>query len=101
VDFVGKDYHINIFYSKENGNYIADIPDLEVCSAFGETPAAALTEIEITNKTWLETAPTKANLFACRVTGPLFTNWRLDCLFLQLLHPTDKFSAINYIRHPI
>ena len=23
------DYHINIFYSEEDGGYIADIPDLE------------------------------------------------------------------------
>jgi predicted RNase H-like HicB family nuclease len=28
-----KDYHINIFYSEEDGGYIADIPDLEACSA--------------------------------------------------------------------
>ncbi|HID05850.1 MAG TPA: type III-A CRISPR-associated RAMP protein Csm3 [Armatimonadetes bacterium] len=35
-----KDYHINIFYSEEDGGYIADIPDLKACSAFGETPEA-------------------------------------------------------------
>ena len=35
-------YHINIFYSKEDGGYIADIPDLEACSAFGDTPEEAL-----------------------------------------------------------
>ena len=33
-----KDYHINIFYSEADGGYIADIPDLEACSAFGKTP---------------------------------------------------------------
>ena len=38
------DYHINIFYSEEDGGYIADIPDLESCSAFGETPEQALAE---------------------------------------------------------
>jgi predicted RNase H-like HicB family nuclease len=32
------DYHISIFYREENGGYIADIPDLEYCSAFGEIP---------------------------------------------------------------
>jgi len=32
-----KDYHVNVFYSDEDGGYIADIPDLEYCSAFGET----------------------------------------------------------------
>ena len=31
------DYHINIFYSDEDGGYIADIPDLTFCSAFGFT----------------------------------------------------------------
>ena len=33
-----KDYHINIFYSEEDKGYIADIPDLKNCSAFGHTP---------------------------------------------------------------
>jgi predicted RNase H-like HicB family nuclease len=28
------DYHTNIAYSEEDGGYIADIPDLEFCSAF-------------------------------------------------------------------
>ncbi len=37
-----KNYHINIFYSEEDGVYIADIPDLKICSAFGETPEEAL-----------------------------------------------------------
>ena len=40
------DYHINIFYSEEDGGYIADIPDLESCSAFGETPEQALAELK-------------------------------------------------------
>lgn len=35
------DYHINIFYSEEDGSYIADIPDLDSCSAFGDTPEQA------------------------------------------------------------
>ena len=50
------DYHINIFYSKEDGGYIADIPDLECCSAFGETPEQALKEVETAKKAWLKTA---------------------------------------------
>ncbi len=52
-----KDYHINIFYSDEDGGYIADIPDLKACSAFGETPEAALKEVEIAKAAWLEAAP--------------------------------------------
>lgn len=51
-----RDYHINIFYSEEDGGYIADIPDLEACSAFGETPAEALKEVEIAKTAWLEVA---------------------------------------------
>ena len=35
-------YHINIFFSDEDGGYIADIPDLAYCSAFGKTPEEAL-----------------------------------------------------------
>lgn len=51
-----KDYHINIFYSDEDGGYIADVPDLEACSAFGNSPAQALSELEIAKSAWLEAA---------------------------------------------
>ena len=51
-----KDYHINIFYSEEDEGYIADIPDLRFCSAFGETPAEALAEVEKAKEAWLEVA---------------------------------------------
>ena len=40
-----KDYHINVFYSEEDEGYIADILDLEHCSAFGNTPDEALKEV--------------------------------------------------------
>jgi len=51
-----QDYHINIFYSEEDGGYIADIPDLEACSAFGTTPTEALAEVEKAKQAWLEAA---------------------------------------------
>ena len=50
------DYHINIFYSEEDGGYIADIPDLEACSAFGSTPEDALSEVKLAKAAWLEAA---------------------------------------------
>jgi predicted RNase H-like HicB family nuclease len=50
------DYHINIFYSEEDGGYIADIPDLESCSAFGKTPEEALAEVERAKAAWLQAA---------------------------------------------
>jgi len=37
-----REYHINISHSEEDGGYIADIPDLEACSAFGDTPGETL-----------------------------------------------------------
>ena len=51
-----KDYHINIFFSEEDGGYIADIPDLEACSAFGNTPEKALAEVELAKAAWLKAA---------------------------------------------
>jgi predicted RNase H-like HicB family nuclease len=51
-----KDYHINIFYSEEAECYIADIPDLTMCSAKGETSAKALAEVEKEKERWLEAA---------------------------------------------
>lgn len=54
-----QDYHINIFYSEEDQGYIADIPDLKFCSAYGETPEEALQEVLIAKKAWLEVAKEK------------------------------------------
>ena len=50
------DYHINIFFSDEDGGYIADIPDLDSCSAFGATPEEALHEIVKAKAAWIEAA---------------------------------------------
>jgi len=57
-----KDYHINIFYSEEDGEYIADIPDLKYCTASGETPEAALREVLIAKELWLEVAHEEGRL---------------------------------------
>ena len=51
-----KDYHINLFYSEEDEGYIADIPDLKQCSAFGTTQEEALQEVLKAKKAWLEAA---------------------------------------------
>ena len=51
-----KDYHINIFYSEEDEGYIADIPDLAACSAFGKTPEEALAQVELAKAAWFEAA---------------------------------------------
>ena len=51
-----KDYHVNLFYSEDDEGYIADIPDLKHCSAFGETPEKALREVLKAKKAWIEAA---------------------------------------------
>lgn len=53
-----KDYHINVFYSEEDEGYIADIPDLKHCSAFGTTQEEALQELLKAKEAWLEAART-------------------------------------------
>lgn len=50
------DYHINIFYSEEDKGYIADIPDLDSCSAFGTTPEEALAEVKRAKQAWMKAA---------------------------------------------
>ena len=50
------EYSINIFYSEEDGGFIADIPDLDSCSAFGGSPEEALQEVEKAKAAWIEAA---------------------------------------------
>ena len=49
-------YHINVFYSEDDEGYIADVPDLKYCSAFGETTEDAVREIMIAMELWIEVA---------------------------------------------
>lgn len=51
-----RDCHINIVYSEENGGHIADIPDLDACCAFGDTPAEAFQEVQKAKDLWLQAA---------------------------------------------
>ncbi len=50
------DYHINVFFSDEDGGYIADIPDLKSCSAFGSTPEEAVRQAVAAKIAWIEAA---------------------------------------------
>ncbi len=51
-----QDYVISIFYSEEDGGYIADIPDLRFCYAFGDTPEEAIQEVQLAKEVWIEAA---------------------------------------------
>jgi len=50
------DYAINVFWSESDACYIATVPDLEGCSAFGDTPEAAVREVQTAKGLWLEVA---------------------------------------------
>lgn len=47
-------YHINLFWSDEDDCWIAAVPDLEGCSAGGDTPEEAAREVEVAMDLWLE-----------------------------------------------
>ena len=49
-------YAIEIFYSEEDEGYIAVVPELPKCSAFGETEEEALEELKTAINLWMETA---------------------------------------------
>ena len=49
-------YAIEIFYSEEDEGYIATVPELPGCSAFGETEEEALKEVKVAIDLWLEAA---------------------------------------------
>ena len=49
-------YAIEIFYSEEDRGYIALVPELPGCSAFGETEEEALKEAKVALGLWLDTA---------------------------------------------
>ncbi|HKX80510.1 MAG TPA: type II toxin-antitoxin system HicB family antitoxin [Novosphingobium sp.] len=49
-------YHINLFWSADDGCWIADVPDLKPCSAHGDTRADALRNIDDAIAGWLEVA---------------------------------------------
>lgn len=72
------DYHINIFYSEEDEGYIADIPDLNACSAFGETRAEALAEVDQAKELWLAAARDAGKPIPPPRYRPLTYDWAGD-----------------------
>ncbi|WP_292520364.1 type II toxin-antitoxin system HicB family antitoxin [Methanoculleus sp.] len=49
-------YAIEIIYSDEDEGFIAVVPELPGCSAFGETEEEALREVKVAVSVWLEAA---------------------------------------------
>ena len=53
-------YLVEVFWSDEDEGYIAVVPDLPGCSVFGDTPEAAVREVQDAVAAWIE---------ACRAAG--------------------------------
>ena len=49
-------YEIIIFWSNEDGVFVAEVPELPGCSAHGDSREAALVSVGEAIKLWLDTA---------------------------------------------
>lgn len=49
-------YEVIIYWSEEDGSFIAEMPELSGCMADGETAEKALGNIQTVANEWLETA---------------------------------------------
>ena len=49
-------YEIILYWSEEDGAYIAEVPELAGCMADGPTAKEALHNVEQTAQEWIETA---------------------------------------------
>jgi predicted RNase H-like HicB family nuclease len=53
---VDSKYEIIIFWSEEDGAYLAEVPELPGCMADGQTYREALEKAEVIIREWIETA---------------------------------------------
>jgi predicted RNase H-like HicB family nuclease len=49
-------YEIIIYWSEDDGAYVAEVPELPGCAADGPTQAQALEQAQVVIGEWLETA---------------------------------------------
>ena len=53
-------YEIIIYWSKDDGAFIAEVPELAGCAADGGTYQEALANVEVIIDEWIETAKMKS-----------------------------------------
>lgn len=51
-----KNYAVIVYWSEEDAVWIAEAPDLEPCAAHGKTREAAVAELELVIRAWLDVA---------------------------------------------
>ena len=49
-------YAIIVFWSDADDSWVADVPELKSCAAFGATPKEAVTEVRTAMNVWLDAA---------------------------------------------
>ena len=49
-------YEVILYWSDEDGAFIAEVPELAGCAADGESYAEALANVEVVLSEWIETA---------------------------------------------
>ena len=49
-------YEVIIFWSEEDSNFVAEVPELPGCMADGQTYQEAVANIEIAIQEWIDTA---------------------------------------------
>ncbi len=49
-------YEVIIYWSQDDGAFIAEVPELPGCAADGQTPQEALAEVQVVARQWIETA---------------------------------------------
>lgn len=54
-------YHINLFWSDAETAWVADVPDLYPCTAFGSTPEEAAAQARVVIDAWIEVARANNN----------------------------------------
>ena len=90
------EYTVKIFPDPEgDGDYIAEIEELKGCSAFGDTPEEALSEIEIAMKLWIESAKKHGKPIpkpnSQKINEP---KKRFNVIFSEsLLHDVDEYRG--------
>lgn len=51
-----KNYAIVLYWSDEDGVWVAEAPDLKPCAAHGDTPERAVAELHMAMRGWLDVA---------------------------------------------
>jgi predicted RNase H-like HicB family nuclease len=88
-------YPASVFWSEEDGGFVALAPDLPGCSAFGKTQGEALDELEDAILGWIEAAQAAGNPIPkpSRKPEPEYYSGKLVLRIPRSLHATLASAA--------